>query len=143
MSKRRIRALDVLARVKKQEAEAISRDLGALRAEIAAMEEEIADRQNRMVHDIAVDTIEGSFYVAGYVRALHAEIARLQEKIRSLEPRCEELEEAVRQVYAQRKTNETVAQRMRLQMRSEKSRKETALMEEQHLARWVPIDQTA
>ena len=81
MSKRRIRALDVLARVKKQEAEAISLDLNALRSEIAQIEEEIADRQNRMVNDIAVDTIEGSFYVAGYVRSLHAEIARLQERI--------------------------------------------------------------
>lgn len=136
MSRRRIRALDVLARVKKQEADSLSRDLNVLRAEIAAMEEDIADRQRRMVHDIAVDTLEGSFYVAGYVRSLHAEIARLQERIKALQPKCDALEDAVRDVYIQRKTNEAVAQRMRLQMRSDRERRETALMEEQHLARW-------
>lgn len=138
MSKRRIRALDVLARVKKQEAEAISRDLNALRSEIAQMEEEIADRQNRMVNDIAVDTIEGSFYVAGYVRSLHAEIARLQERIKTLQPKCDALEDAVRQVYAERKTNETVSKRMSLQMRADRARKEMVAMEEQHLSRWQP-----
>ena len=143
MSRRRIRALDVLARVKKQEAEAISRDLAALRAEIAAMEEEIADREHRMVHDIAVDTIEGSFYVAGYVRSLHAEIARLQERIKALQPRCDALEEAVRQVFAQRKSHETMADRMRLQMRQDRNRKEMALMEEQHLARWTGEESAA
>ena len=136
MSRRRIRALDVLARVKKQEAEAISRDLNALRSEIAAMDAEIADRQKRMVNDIAVDTIEGSFYVAGYVRSLHAEIARLQERIKTLQPKCDALEDAVRQVYAERKTNETVSKRMSLQMRVDRGRKEMAAMEEQHLARW-------
>lgn len=136
MSRRRIRALDVLARVKKQEADSLSRDLNVLRAEIAAMEEDIADRQRRMVHDIAVDTLEGSFYVAGYVRSLHAEIARLQERIKALQPKCDALEDSVRDVYIQRKTNEAVAQRMRLQMRSDRDRRETSLMEEQHLARW-------
>mgnify|MGYP000359716130 CR=1 FL=1 len=137
MERRRIAALALLERLRRQEIEDKAREFGALRARLEHLEgarETLLDSLRRDAH---VTTIEAAPYLGDFIRSVRNEAALLEAEIAQLSPRVAELEEAIRAEFGRMKTYETVRVRKEYQLRQHRQRREIEETEERVLQRWA------
>ncbi|SFP66127.1 hypothetical protein [Tranquillimonas alkanivorans] len=133
---RRIRALDVLERLRRHEMEVEARELGLLRGRIAEQARHRDTLKARLVDETHGLTLEGAPYLADFLRSMRAEIAAAEQEIAKLEQEAERYEDAVRERYAELHSVSAVLSSTRARAARDRDRREAQRMEEQVLLRW-------
>ena len=121
------RALTTLARLRRYEAEALSRELADLSAATAAWREEsetLGERMNERAD------IEHARFTADYVRALSETLRAREARMRDLETETAGIRRDLGDTFAALKRIETVAERRREADVKERSEREARAAEE-------------
>lgn len=128
--RRRLRALSVMERVKRQETESRAAALGELRARMAVLERDKETLLRRITTESHVDGVEGAAYLGRFIRAIRAEIERTETEIARHKPELDRAEDALRQALAEQKTYEILRLTRLAEDREAQARREAAAMDE-------------
>lgn len=132
---RRIKALNVLTRLREQEIDHSSGELRRLQNAVEAIRKERGQLQLQLEENERVNTLEGGFLLARYTRNVRSRMALLHQKLSEITPRLLALEERIRDLYLEAKTYESLELELRLSHLHQCRRLEEKILEEMYLAR--------
>ncbi|WP_163851496.1 flagellar FliJ family protein [Pseudooceanicola aestuarii] len=133
---RRLRALRVIERVKEQDTERSARAAAELRSRIEALEATRAELLHRITRESRIEGLEGAAYLGQFIRAIRAEVERVQHQIDELTPARQKAEDALRDALAEQKTYEILRLRRLADNRRDAARRDTARQDEIARLRW-------
>ncbi|MGR3452400.1 flagellar FliJ family protein [Pseudooceanicola sp.] len=135
-TRRRIRALGVMERVKRLETERQARETAAIRDRMLALERDKQSLLRRISQESRVEGMEGAAYLGRFIRSIRAEVERIDTEIARIRPDLTKAEEALRTALAEQKTYEILRlSRMAAEHRTQKKR-EAATLDEIALQGW-------
>jgi len=135
-TRRRIRALGVMERVKRLETERQARETAAIRDRMLALERDKQSLLRRISQESRVEGMEGAAYLGRFIRSIRAEVERIDTEIARIRPDLTKAEEALRTALAEQKTYEILRlSRMAAEHRAQKKR-EAATLDEIALQSW-------
>lgn len=129
-ARRRISALKVIQRIKQHEIDGYAARMTAIRAEQAALQEELAALQTRAEAEGHVTSPEAAPYLAGFLRAVEARRALLNEQLDALNEKAAEIEAQLLGTYREAKTNDAALDRSLDDQRRHEERQAAAETEE-------------
>lgn len=132
---RRVRALNVLTRLREQEIDRVTGELRRLQGLIAQIGAERLRLETGLAENANVETLEGSFFLARYARDVRSRIAALDRRAAEITPQCARIEEMIRDLYVESKTFESLELQIRAGAVRDRARREAADLEEAHLIR--------
>ena len=136
MEPRRIAALALIERLKRQEIAREAEALGRLRAEAAALD----SRRDALEGEVRAGSIgndPGIYgYLAGYLPTARTEIARLTRERARLDPELVALEDRVSDAFREMKTVESVRLKAEADATRARRRRADAAHDETALTRW-------
>ena len=133
---RRIKALNLLERMKRHEMEDDLRALADLNARIANGRAERDVLKDRLQSETQVTEPGAMPYVAGFMRAMRDEIAKVDAQLEDLGRQSDALDDVVRERFREAKTFASVADRLRDQQRVAAQMREAKDNDEIALTRW-------
>lgn len=136
-ARRRVRALNVLGRIKDQEIDAVTKELRNLQERVAEMRADRQALEERLEENARTETLEGSLFLARYARAVRQQMSGIDQRIAQVTPRLDALETRMRSLFAEAKTYESLQGRISLEELKERQRRESADLEEAFLLRWA------
>lgn len=105
---KRLAALRLLERLRRQEIEARAPELGRLRAEVAALEAEGHQLSRRLAEESHVVSVEAAPYLGHFIRSVRARMLALEAQAAALRPRIAMLEDEVAAAYREQRSYEGV-----------------------------------
>lgn len=133
---RRIRALDLLERVKRHEMEDELRELARINGKIAETRAQREELDRRLREETRSRDLEVAPYIAGFARAMREQIAGLDGQLEKLATESRTLDDFVRERYREARTYASVADRLRQEARQEAARREAKDLDEIALTLW-------
>jgi hypothetical protein len=106
--RRRLDALRLMERLRRQEIEARVRELGRLNAEVAALDAEKALLARRIVEETHITSLEAAPYLGEFIRSVRGRIAALDAEAETLRPRLDALDAEVATLFRDKHSYETV-----------------------------------
>jgi len=140
--RRRLGALRLMERLRRQEIEARVHELGRLRAEVAALEAEESALARRLADEAHIASLEAAPYLGQFIRSVRARIATLDTQAEALRPRLEVLEAEVAALFGEKRSYESVrlaGEAANLKAREKRIDDEAA---DNVLMRWAVRDRT-
>jgi len=135
LARKRVRALTVLTRIKDQEIDEVTVELRRLQDRLGHLRAERRDMERRLEENARTDTLEGSFFIARYARAVRVQISTLDHQIAEITPRSDALEARMRGLFAEAKTYESLQGRIQLEELRSRQKREAEALEEMFLLR--------
>ncbi|MCA9770842.1 MAG: hypothetical protein KC466_00450 [Myxococcales bacterium] len=132
---RRVRALNVLSRLREEEVNRVTGELRRLQGQIAELAAERGRLEAGLAENAHVDTLEGSFFLARYARDVRSRLLGLDRRVAEITPLCTALEERIRDLYVEAKTYDSLEVRIRAAAVRDRARREAEALEEAHLIR--------
>ncbi len=129
-AQRRISALKLIQRIKQHEIDGYAARMTAIRAEQAALHQELEALQVRVETEGHVTSPEVAPYLAGFLRAVEARRTLLNDQLAALDKKAAGLEAQLLGSYREAKTNEAALDSSLDQQRQHETRQETAETEE-------------
>lgn len=129
-ARRRISALRLIQRIKQYEIDGFAARMTAIRAEQAALQQELTALQTRVEREGHVASPEAAPYLAGFLRAVEARRAFLNGQLDRLAAKAAEIEAQLLETYRKAKTNDAVLDSSLDQQRRHEDRQESAETEE-------------
>ena len=136
MDDRRIAALDLLERMRRNEIESETRDLGRLRAEAQALERRREELESRLDEGASCQDPVLQSYLGNFVRAVRAEMTRIDRDRATLEARIAELADRVAEAFREIKTYELLRLDALARKAAERQAKDEAELGEAAQIRW-------
>lgn len=137
---RRLRALEIMARVKRLETEDKARAVGEIRARMSTFEAEKEALLGRLTGESRIEGLEGAPYLGRFIRSIRQEVDRNTAAAAKLAPELARAEDALRDALAEQKTFEILHQTRLLEERIEKAKREEKAQDEISLLRWGQPD---
>ncbi|OWU83174.1 hypothetical protein ATO6_20240 [Oceanicola sp. 22II-s10i] len=134
--RRRIRALDIMERVKRLETEEKARAAGQIRGKMTQLEAEKETLIQRISGESHVEGVEGAIYLGRFIRSIRAEIERISSEMATLRPGLNKAEDALRSALAEQKTYEILRLSRMAELRHAEKKREAAEMDEVARQRW-------
>ncbi|GAA6199899.1 hypothetical protein [Aquicoccus sp. SU-CL01552] len=129
-TRRRISALRLIQKIKQHEIDGYAARMTSIRAEQAALQEELAALQTRAEQEGHVTSPEGAPYLAGFLRAVEARRVFLTGKLDALQQKAAQIEAQLLGSYREAKTNDAALDTSLEQQRQHETRQEMAETEE-------------
>lgn len=129
-TRHRISALRLIQRIKQHEIDGYAARMTSIRAEQAALQEELAALQTRAEQEGHVTSPEAAPYLAGFLRAVEARRAFLTEKLDVLQQKAAQIEAQLMGSYREAKSNDAALDTSLEQQRQHETRQELAETEE-------------
>ena len=136
MDTRRIRALRLLERLKRHEIEADAQEMGRLRATANQIDRQRAQLMDDVESSAGAQDPGAMQYFGSYLRAVRAEVTRLDHDRAQLAPQLEAVETRVSNAFRHMKTYEVVRLATEARIKAESQRKEEAASAEQAVQAW-------
>ncbi|MBP0484564.1 flagellar export protein FliJ [Sagittula salina] len=137
---RRLRALEIMARVKRLETEDKARAVGEIRARMSTFEAEKEALLGRLTGESRIEGLEGAPYLGRFIRSIRQEVDRNTAAAAKLAPELARAEDALRDALAEQKTFEILHQTRLREERIEKAKREEKAQDEISLLRWGQPD---
>lgn len=129
-TRRRISALRLIQKIKQHEIDGYAARMTSIRAEQAALQEELAALQTRAEQEGHVTSPEAAPYLAGFLRAVEARRAFLTGKLDVLQQKAAQIEAQLLGSYREAKSNDAALDTSLEQQRQHENRQELAETEE-------------
>ncbi len=136
-TRRRIRALSVMERVKKLETEEQARETGMLQSRMTTLEAEKKTLLRRLSTQTQNGGVEGAEYLGRFIRSIRAEVERLDTERARLRPELEEAEKRLREKLAEQKTYEILKAARLAELAQIARRNEARALEDIARDRWL------
>ncbi|MDC0739446.1 hypothetical protein N6L24_14250 [Cognatishimia sp. SS12] len=128
--RRRIKALQVLQRLKEHELDQHAAEMGEIRAHQAQLQTEITTLQTRLETEAQITAPESAPYLAGFLNAVNSRRAFLDAEMHKLDQKAAQIEGRLLQTYTEARSNESVLNKtLHTQRRIEDMAETTALEE--------------
>ncbi|TMV54136.1 hypothetical protein FGG78_38705 [Thioclava sp. BHET1] len=135
MSSRKIEALALIERIKRQALEEEAAALVRLRSHVAGLEAEKTRVLDDMRQQAQERSLEAAPYIPSYLRAVRAEETRLEAEIAKIEEKAVAVEDRVREGFREMKTYEQALTVAREAAAREAARREAAELDDIALMR--------
>ena len=142
MSSRKIEALALIERIKRQALEEEAAALVRLSSHVAQLEAEKTRVLNDMRQQAQERSLEAAPYIPSYLRAVRAEETRLEAEIAKIEEKATALEEGVRERFREMKIYQHAGDQARMAEAQEATRREAATLDDLALMRHMHKPQT-
>jgi flagellar export protein FliJ len=136
MERRRIRALRLIERLKRHEIESDAQEMGRLRAAANQIDRQRAQLMDDVESSAGAEDPAAMQYFGSYLRAVRAEVTRLDHDRAQLEPALEAVETRVSTAFRQMKTYEVVRLTTEARIKADALREEEAAMADVALVAW-------
>lgn len=111
MDRRKLKALQVVGRIRSHELDVEAAKLGELRAQMSALETEKSSLESSLRRDGVMNgVVEYAPYIGPFIRNMRAAIAQADGKMEALRDDLESQEDVVRERFTEKKTIDLVAE---------------------------------
>ena len=135
-TRRRLRALQVMERLKSLETERQAAETGAIRARMDRLETDKTALLERLSGESRIDGLEGAPYLGRFIRSIRAEVDRISNDAAKLAPELARSEEKLRAALAEQKTYEILRLKRLAEEREARVKREADAQDELSLLRW-------
>ncbi|AWI86151.1 hypothetical protein CEW88_20630 (plasmid) [Alloyangia pacifica] len=135
-TRRRLRALQVMERLKSLETERQAAETGAIRARMDRLENDKTALLERLSGESRIDGLEGAPYLGRFIRSIRAEVDRISNDAAKLAPELARSEEKLRAALAEQKTYEILRLKRLAEEREARAKREADAQDELSLLRW-------
>ncbi len=132
----RIRALELMEKLKRQAIESDAQELNDLRAEALRLDQRRERLEREMTEGAQTDDPAMRTYLGDYLRSMRSEIARVERDRKRIEPGLNRLEQRVATAFREMKTYESVRVAGMALAKDEAQRAEDAAEAEMAVMRW-------
>ncbi|MEQ5870655.1 flagellar FliJ family protein [Sagittula sp. NFXS13] len=135
---RRLRALEVMERLKRMDTEREAQSTASLRDSMVQLEAEKTALLARLSGESRIEGLEGAPYLGRFIRSMRAELDRISHEIARLQPEVAQAEDRLRAALSEQKTYETLRQRRLSEDRKAARKREAHDMDLLTVMRWEP-----
>ncbi|MBY6006479.1 flagellar FliJ family protein [Salipiger bermudensis] len=135
-SRRRLRALEVMERLKRLDTEREARSTAQLRDRMNQLDSEKQSLLHRLSGESRIEGLEGAPYLGRFIRSIRAEVDRISHESARLAPDVAAAEERLRAALAEQKTYEILRLKRLSEERNAQKKREAKDQDELSLLRW-------
>jgi len=136
-ARRRLKALDVMERLKRLDTEREARSTAQLRDRMARLDSEKQALLHRLSGESRIDGLEGAPYLGRFIRSIRAEVDRISHEASKLAPEVAAAENRLRAALSEQKTYETLRLKRLAEERDAQKKREAKELDELSLLRWT------
>jgi len=136
-ARRRLKALDVMERLKRLDTEREARSTAQLRDRMARLDSEKQVLLHRLSGESRIDGLEGAPYLGRFIRSIRAEVDRISHEASKLAPEVAAPEDRLRAALSEQKTYETLRLKRLTEERDAQKKREAKELDELSLLRWT------
>ena len=135
-ARRRLKALDVMERLKRLDTEREARSTAQLRDRMARLNSEKQALLQRLSGESRIEGLEGAPYLGRFIRSIRAEVDRISHEAAILAPEVAAAEDRLRDALAEQKTFEILRLKRLTEERAAQKKREARELDELSLMRW-------
>lgn len=135
-ARRRLKALDVMERLKRLDTEREARSTAQLRDRMARLDSEKQALLQRLSGESRIEGLEGAPYLGRFIRSIRAEVDRISHEAAILAPEVAAAEARLRDALAEQKTFEILRLKRLTEERAAQKKREARDLDELSLMRW-------
>lgn len=135
-ARRRLKALDVMERLKRLDTEREARSTAQLRDRMNRLDSEEQALLHRLSGESRIDGLEGAPYLGRFIRSIRAEVDRISHEASKLAPEVAAAEDRLRAALAEQKTYEILRLKRLTEERDAQKKREAKDLDELSLLRW-------
>ena len=135
-ARRRLKALDVMERLKRLDTEREARSTAQLRDRMNLLDSEKQALLHRLSGESRIDGLEGAPYLGRFIRSIRAEVDRISHEASKLAPEVAAAEDRLRAALAEQKTYEILRLKRLTEERDAQKKREAKDLDELSLLRW-------
>ena len=136
-ARRRLKALDVMERLKRLDTEREARSTAQLRDRMNRLDSEKQALLHRLSGESRIDGLEGAPYLGRFIRSIRAEVDRISHEASKLAPEVAAAEDRLRAALSEQKTYETLRLKRLTEERDAQKKREAKELDELSLLRWT------
>ncbi|MCR8550568.1 flagellar export protein FliJ [Salipiger sp. P9] len=134
--RRRIKALEIMERVKRLDTERQARATGEIRARMDRLDSEKQALLQRLSGESHIEGLEGAPYLGRFIHSIRSELDRISHEAAKLAPELARAEDRLRIALSEQKTYEILRFTRLTEARKQDAKREAAAQDELSLLRW-------